>query len=764
VKKGDGTAEENVKKTSSFSRIRIVWIVCAVALAAALLSALWWLKQLNDEISDGFDGKRWSLPAVVYARPLELYPGMRLSPAMFESELQLAGYREEEDIQSSGGYHRAGAEFELISRDFPFPSGIEKSKSLAVSFKDNHIAGIIEQATLKEVDFVRLDPARIGSFHPLVHEDRIVIEKEQIPDLLRQTLMAVEDKNFLHHHGISFTGIGRAMLANAKAGRTVQGGSTLTQQLVKNFFLTSDRTFSRKIREAVMALLLEFRYSKDEIITAYVNEVFLGQDGARAIHGFGMASQFYFRRNLSDLTPSQTATLVGMVKGPSLYDPYRNPEKSLAGRNVVLETMLAENVIDRTIFSEARDQPLTDVSPQKNGLNRFPAFLELVRRQLIEEYREEDLRGSGVKILTTLDPMVQITAEEELQRAVTDFERHQGGHTIEGAVVITARETGEVQAVIGGKKPQQQGFNRALDARRAIGSLIKPAVYLAALEEGYTLASPLNDSAITLENKGSRWKPKNYDHMEHGRVALYKALAESYNLAAVRLGVAVGIPRVLATLNRLGYPHPLEPYPSILLGSIGMTPLQVTQFYQTIASGGFYQPLRSIQAVIAEDGRLLKRYGLEVEQRFAPETMFLLNHALKRVMEEGTGRKLRTADGLSFAGKTGTTDDLRDSWFAGFSGDRLALVWLGNDDNRTISLSGSGGALPVWGKIMEAIDSGSLEQSEPPGIVWRRIDKTTLRWAGIFNRNSTVLPFVLESHNKTIPVASKDDREGSSVQ
>jgi len=730
-----------------FSSRRLV-AVCIVVLLAASVGALWWLRQLNLEISEKFDGKRWSLPAVVYARPLELYAGLPLTPEMFEKELELSGYRQEEDVQSSGGYNRKGNEFELVTRDFTFPSGLEKSKSLTVSFRNDQVVRISDFRTQEEVSFVRLDPAKIGSFHPLIHEDRIIIEEEHIPALLKETLMAVEDKNFLSHHGISITGIARAVLANFKAGRAVQGGSTLTQQLVKNFFLTSERTFSRKFQEAVISFLLESRYSKDEILTAYVNEVFLGQDGSRAIHGFGLASRFYFRRNLSDLTVAQTATLVGMVKGPSLYDPRRNPEKSLARRNSVLQSMLQENIIDTSLYKQAMEQPLSNVMVQKSGLNRFPAFLELVRRQLVEEYREEDLRGSGVQILTTLDPAVQMTAEEELQKTLTDLEGKAGGDTIEAAVVITARETGEVHAVIGAKTPQLPGFNRALDVRRAIGSLVKPAVYLAALTEGYSLASPVNDLAVTLENKGNRWRPRNYDYLEHGRVALYQALAQSYNLATVHLGMEVGIPRILAILNQLGYPDVLEPYPSILLGSVSMSPLQVTQIYQTIASGGFYLPLRSIQAVIADDGQLLKRYGLEVEQRFDPETMFVLGHALQRVMSEGTGKKLHTAEGRSFAGKTGTTDDLRDSWFAGYTAERLAVVWLGNDDNRTISLSGSSGALPVWGRIMKAIHASSLELPEPPGITWRRIDKKTLRPASIFNRNSTVLPFTEKSFGK----------------
>ena len=700
--------------------------------------------QLSNEIRSKFDGQKWPLPAVVYARPLELYPGMSLIPDIFQHELKLAGYREEDEVLAAGGYARKGSTFDVITRDFMYSSGYEKSASITVLIRDSRIVKILKKDSLEEVSFVRIDPAKIGSFHPLIHEDRLVLQQWQVPELLQKSLIAVEDKNFLNHHGISVRGIGRALWANVRAGRTVQGGSTLTQQLVKNFFLNSERTFSRKLREAVMAILLEFHYSKEEILAAYVNEVFLGQDGSRAIHGFGLASQFYFKRSVDDLSVAQTATLVGMIQGPSLYDPRRNQEKCLGRRNAVLDILLAGSVIDKNTYDAARMQPLTDLSAQSNEFNRFPAFLDLVKRQLSKEYQEEDLKGSGLHILTTLDPSVQQKAGKIFSESLTLFEKKGKHAEIEGAMVITSRETGEIQAVVGGRNPRKSGFNRALDAKRAIGSLVKPAVYLTALAGGYTLATPLDDTAVTLENQGTPWRPQNYDKQQHGRVGLYTALAKSYNLATVRLGMELGISEIIKTLGALGYSESIQQYPSLFLGAVSMSPLQVTQLYQTIASGGFYLPLRSIQAVLSRDGELLTRYGLQVEQRFAPDVMFLLNHGLQRVMTEGSGSALGSGKNLSFAGKTGTTDDLRDSWFAGFSGDRLAVVWLGNDDNHSISLSGSSGALVVWGKIMAALDAKILELPEPPGIVWRRINRITLKPATIFNRDSTVLPFIAD--------------------
>jgi len=698
--------------------------------------------QLNGEIVQKFDGKRWSLPAVLYARPLELYPGLKLKPEMLEKELELAGYRRELIVQDAGGYSRSGATFQLVTRDFDYPSGFEKSAKITVVIINNRLSRLTETLSGKPLDYVRIDPARIGSFHPLIHEDRVVLKYLEIPPLLHDTIIAVEDKAFFSHHGISIVGIGRALFANLSAGKTVQGGSTLTQQLVKNLFLNRERTFSRKVQEAVMAVLLEFNYSKEEIFTAYINEVYLGQDGARAIHGFGLASQFHFRRNLRDLSVSQIATLVGMVKGPTYYDPRRKPENALARRGLVLRIMRSENIINEQEEIDAGKEPLTEVMSQKNGFNRFPAFLELVRRQLETEYRGEDLKSNGLKILTTLDPQVQWQVERQLLSTVKEIEERAGSENIEGSVVVTGRENGEVQALSGGLNALESGFNRALDASRHIGSLVKPAVFLTALARGYTLASPLMDAEINVENEGERWQPENYDRMTHGRVSLYTALAKSYNLATVRLGLELGLPEVITTLDRLGYPKAIEPYPSLLLGAIGMSPLEVTQFYQTIASGGFYVPLRSIRAVMNSDGNLLNRYGLEVKQHFPPELMFLLTHGLQRVMEEGTGSGYAPTASRFYAGKTGTSDNLRDSWFAGFSGDRLAVVWLGRDDNRSTKLSGASGALIVWGRIMQGLDALPLEQSEPVGVDWRSIDTKTLKQTYRLNPDSTLLPFI----------------------
>jgi penicillin-binding protein 1B len=719
--------------------------VLALLLGAAVLMV--YGNHLDKVIRQKFDGKRWSVPAVVYARPLDLYPGLAMAPEMLAEELQLAGYRQEQAATDPGGYDRKDNVMHLVSRDFHFPDGLEKSAAVTVRFAGRRIESIKRTGTGERLSLVRLDPARIGSFHPREHEDRVVLTRADLPDLLVKSLIAVEDRHFYLHFGVDPLAIVRAMFANLRAGETVQGGSTLTQQLVKNFFLDSQRTLWRKVNEAIMAVLLEVHYSKDEILTAYANEIFLGQDGGRAVHGFGLASQFYFRRDVKDLAPAQIAMMIGMIRGPSYYDPRRNVERCLQRRQAVLEMMRDEGVISAEQYQTAQAAKLESGETFLSGFNRYPAFLELVRRQLDRDYREEDLTGDGLKILTTLDPQVQMQVEKGLAAMLPVLEKRTGRKGLEGAVVVTGREGGEILALAGGRHPLRPGFNRALDARRPIGSLVKPAVYLTALASGYTLATPVDDVAITLTNAGAKnWRPANYDRMEHGRVPLYEALAQSYNLATVRVGMDVGVEKIVQSVRQLGVDRDFSPYPSFLLGAAPMSPLEVAQMYQTLAAGGFYQPQRVIGSVLTADNKVVKSFGLSVEQRFAPALVFLLNNALQRVVSEGTAQSLSAfvPAHLQVAGKTGTSDDMRDSWFAGFSGDRLAVVWVGRDDNKPIRLTGATGAMQVWGRIMQALPLAPLELTEPEGIEWARADMGGFDQSGFFYR-SELLPFATGS-------------------
>lgn len=728
-----------MRKKSFFVLLPLVALLACMVLGA--LFSIDYLKDQNRIIRKKFEGNRWAIPAVVYARPLELYVGLQLDPDILEQELQLAGYRNENPVQSAGGYFRTDNSFEIITRDFAYATGPEPSTHIKVTFRSSLITQLARADQPEALPFIRIDPARIGSFHPLVHEERLLLTPEDVPEILQQGLIAVEDKSYYSHHGVDPAGIARALVANIKAGRTVQGGSTLTQQLVKNFFLNRERTLERKIQEAVMAILLDFNYSKDEILTAYLNEVFLGQDGSRAIHGFGLASHFYFQRELENLSIAQLATLIGMIKGPSYYDPRRHPERCLNRRNIVLGVMRDDDIISSEEYEKALAEPVSNIASTGSGLNRFPAFLDLVHQQLKADYDEKDLKTNGLKILTTLDPQSQWTVEQQLQKSWEALSEKSGNKHLQGAAIVTGRDNGEVLALAGSIQPLDTGFNRALRAKRLVGSIIKPVVYLAAIDAGYTMASPVIDQTIEMEIDGKVWKPQNFTRREYGVVPLYKALVKSYNLATINLGLEIGLPRVIETLHRLGYSEPVGEFPSLLLGAINMTPLEMSQIYQTIGSGGFYQPLRAIDSVMGPDNNLLTRYGLEVEQRFSPEQIFLITHAMERVMTEGTGAGYGPARKYSFAGKTGTTNELRDSWFAGFSDNHIGVIWLGNDDNSSINLTGSTGALRVWVDLFTELDPSVNEPVQPAGIVWKRIDDETLEATGSYSRG-TMLPFI----------------------
>ncbi|MFH2127214.1 MAG: transglycosylase domain-containing protein, partial [Pseudomonadota bacterium] len=497
------------------------------------------------------------------------------------------------------------------------------------------------------------------------------------------------------------------------------------QQLAKNFFLTPERTLQRKFTEMVMALLLELHYSKNEILETYLNEVYLGQDGNRAIHGFGLAASFYFDKPLKELSVSQAALLVGMLKGPTYYSPRRNPKRALKRRNFVLQEMAEQGTLSKRQLAMAKAAPLGVVRRPPSGTSPYPAFLQLVYRQLKRDYRDQDLRSEGLRIITTLDPAVQRAAEQALSNRLARLEkaRRIKGGALQGAAVVTSTQNAEVQALVGGRDPRFEGFNRVLDARRPIGSLIKPVVYLTALQQPqrYTLATLLDDSPLVLKQKGTAdYAPQNYDKEFHGQVPLVDALAHSYNVATVRLGLAVGIPKVMANLKRLGAERELPGFASSLLGAGELSPLEITQVYQTIAGGGFRTPLRAIRTVLTAQGEPLKRYPLKVEQESDAASLFLLTTAMQEVVRRGTARSLAhyLPPSLDIAGKTGTTDGLRDSWFAGFTGDRLAVVWVGRDDNQPTGLTGASGAMMVWGQAMAALDPAPLTLTPPDNLEW----------------------------------------------
>ena len=703
----------------SFGRFlaRLGWRVALVLIILAAGYTAW----LDIRVRGEFEGKRWALPARVYARPVELWPGARLDPASLEAELERSGYHRASPPRRPGSYLRAGDRFVIQAREFRYWDAVEPARRVEIGFEAGTVLAI--EAGGEAAALVRLDPPLIGRIYPRHHEDRVKIRLHEAPPALVAGLLAVEDHRFFEHHGISLLAVARAAWANLRVAAVVQGGSTLTQQLAKNLFLSPERTLERKLNEAIMALLLDARYPKEELLEVYLNEVFLGQEGRRAIHGFGLASWFYFDRRLDELDVAEAALLIGLARGASAYNPWRKPERALRRRNLVLDVMAARGVVSRAEADAARARPLGIRSEVPRGASPHPAFLDLVRRQLSRDYRESDLRTEGLRIFTSLDPEVQELAESALARELSAAERRKGlpDGVLEGAVLVARSDSGEVLAVVGGRRARAQGFNRALDARRPIGSLVKPAVYLVALERGHSIASPVDDAPIEVDlADGRTWAPRNYDGDHLGELPLYRSLALSRNAATARLGLSVGVERVAKALGRLGAAGAIRPSPSLLLGSIDLSPFEVAQIYQALANEGFRSPLRGIREVTGPEGTPLARYGLSVESVAEPATVYVLRAALEAVLREGTGRSAGATlpPALHAAGKTGTTNGGRDSWFAGFAGGYVAVVWVGYDDNRAGGLSGAGQALKVWAGLVSRLPLSAGEPARPDEVEW----------------------------------------------
>lgn len=702
---------------SGFIGLLLVLLILMAIVAVALYAMY-----LNATVVSKFESRRWDIPATLYSRPLMLYQGASLSPAELESWLKLLRYSQAKPTKT-GSYQKSGNTYTIHTRGFSYGDNDTDAKQLIeITFKDNQISGL-KSTVPSRTGIVRLEPVNIGGIYPESNEDRQLITKEQMPKQLIDALIATEDRSFYEHHGVSLRGISRAIVANT-TGQPMQGGSTITQQLVKNFYLNSERTLKRKVNEAIMALLLEARYGKQEILLAYLNEINLGQNGNRSVNGFGIASQFYFDKPLNELSLDQYALLVGLARGPSHYNPRKNPERALERRNTVLNNMLVTGKIDNATYQKAIKKPLGVVKTPAIAKSRFPDFLDAVQRELQAYYRKEDLQNKGLKIISTLDPIAQQAADSAMASQLASL-RKKGSATkdLQGALVSAHPATGELVALVGSGS-EFTGFNRAIDAKRQVGSLLKPVIYLTALQSGrYNLTTPVNDSQVTYKVNGSNWTPKNYGGASHGSTPLLNALANSYNQAAVNVGLEFGMPAFKAQMANLSITTEIPPYPSVMLGAIDLTPMQMLGMYQIFANGGAYTPIHTIRTVIDEKGRVLQRSQRQQQFRAPPQAVYLLNRGLQEVIRSGTAKAANDINkDLGLAGKTGTTNDHRDAWFAGYSGNYVSVVWVGRDDNKPIGLSGGTGALPIWTDYMRRLTLSPVNLPVPSGVTWQWMD------------------------------------------
>lgn len=707
--------------SSSQRGIFILSFIFVVAVLVGLVLLGLYLARQDNVITQKFEGKRWNIPAKVYSQPLSLTVGNALSSDELDNWLNLLTYTPAKTYDNAGTYTKKNGEYYIHTREFNFAANdTEPSQVIKVTLKDNHIEKL-QSTHPNKSGVARIEPIFIGGIYPDNNEDRIVLTINEYPQPLIDALVATEDRSFYQHHGVSIRGIARAIYSNMMGGSR-QGGSTITQQLVKNFYLNSDRTFKRKANEAVMAIMLEMHYSKNDILQAYMNEINLGQNGSHSINGFGLASQFYFNRPIKELRLDQLAMLVGLAKGPTQYNPLRYPDAALQRRNVVLSNMLTTGKINQQQYDEAIQQPLSLSYNPVIGKTRFPDYLDVVKRELTRSYDTNDLKNEGLRIFTSFDPNVQKTATNAVIKSVNQLKKtNPKTLTNLQAALVTANPTnGELLAVVGSSS-DFTGFNRAVDAKRQVGSLLKPVIYLTAFEQGrYNLSSSVDDSPIALKMAdGKTWTPTNYGGGSHGVIPLTTALANSYNQAAVRVGMEVGIPNFLNQLYRMGINGQLPNYPSTLLGAVNLSPMDMLGVYQVLATGGVRHEIHTIRTIIDDQGRVIQGINQKNEPVINPAAAYLTNYAMQQVIKQGTAKTaLALGDNLNLAGKTGTTNDYRDAWFAGYAGNVVSVVWVGLDDNKPTGLSGGNGALPMWINFMQQQRLTPVNLIAPGNIEW----------------------------------------------
>lgn len=703
------------------------WLLLKLFIVFVVLVAIYGV-YLDQKIRSRIDGKVWQLPAAVYGRMVNLEPDMSITKNEMVKLLEATQYRQVSKMTRPGEFTVQANSIEMIRRPFDFPDSKEGQVRARLTFDGDRLDTIENMDNNRQFGFFRLDPRLITMLSSANGEQRLFVARNGFPDLLVDTLLATEDRHFYEHDGISLYSIGRAVLANLTAGRTVQGASTLTQQLVKNLFLSSERSYWRKANEAYMAVLMDARYSKDRILELYMNEVYLGQSGDNEIRGFPLASLYYFGRPVEELSLDQQALLVGMVKGASIYNPWRNPKLALERRNLVLRLLQQQQVIDQELYDMLSARPL-GVQPRGGVISPQPAFMQLVRQELQSKLGDKVKDLSGVKIFTTFDSVAQDAAEKAAVEGIPALKKQRKLSDLETAMVVVDRNSGEVRAMVGGAEPQFAGYNRAMQARRSIGSLAKPATYLTALSQPnqYRLNTWIADAPISLRQpNGQVWSPQNDDKQFSGQVMLVDALTRSMNVPTVNLGMSLGLPAIVDTWQKLGVAKDqLHPVPAMILGALNLTPIEVAQAFQTIASGGNRAPLSALRSVIAEDGSVLYQSFPQAERAVPAQAAYMTLWTMQQVVQRGTGRQLGAKyPGLHLAGKTGTTNNNVDTWFAGIDGREVVITWVGRDNNQPTKLYGASGAMSIYQRYLANQSPVPLNLVAPEDIVDMGVDSS----------------------------------------
>jgi penicillin-binding protein 1B len=665
---------------------------------------------LSVRVEKRFSARRWSIPSTVYSDTTLLYPGQRLNSSLFNEKLANLGYRRVDHLPARKGEIRIGPDaMDIFLNDLKTPWNQREGFLVQIGFSENGIGTISRMDSGETIPILELEPEEIMQFFGQERERRQLISIEQVPEHLIWAVLAAEDHRFFQHYGIDLRGILRALVTNLRHGSIRQGGSTLTQQLAKNYFLTPARTIIRKFKEVILSVIIELKYDKREILEIYLNEIYLGQKGSVAINGVGEAAYFYFGKPVKQLTLSEAAVIAGLIKAPNHYSPYRDIKRCRSRRDAVLQAMYRWEWVTEAALQAALKQPIKAVGFIASH-TKAPYFIDYLTEQLNTLYRPEDLSSLGLSIYTTLDPQVQRAAEKALAKGLAHLEnsnaalqREAPAEKLQGAIVVMQPKTGHILALVGGRNYSVSQFNRITQARRQPGSAFKPIVYLSSLSQ-FTPTSLLSNDPKSYTVNGKLWEPQNFEPVTEYTVSLKDALKKSYNLATVDLAMQTGLERIVNTARRFHFTTPLKPYPSLALGAFEVIPIELARAYCVFAAEGVQPFPLSLKGVVDENDKILEQQHLNIERLITPAEAFVMTRMLRDVVQEGTARSLQWR-GVTWpvAGKTGTTNDFRDAWFVGYTPDILALVWVGFDNGDPIEATGAAAALPIWADLMNAI-------------------------------------------------------------
>ena len=752
------------------------WLIFGLGVVGGVFAGSYAVR-LDRMVRARFDGQRFRVPSRVLSAPILLYAGLDWAQSDLRGTLSRLGYKEAPSATAlASGHYMWGPERAIIGfRAFEHPSRAEDAHLVELGLEGHEITTLRELPSGRERSVVLLEPETVGAYYGPDREQRELVRLGEVPRPLLEAIISVEDQRFDSHHGIDPLRIVGAFWANLRSGAITQGGSTLTQQLVKNFFLSPARTLSRKLQEAVMALIVELRYGKDEILECYLNEIYMGQRGSTEVHGVGEASRLYFGKSVRELTLAESATLAAVIPGPNRLSPFDQTERAKARRNLVLDLMLEQGRIDAAAHDAAVAEPL-----QPSPLVVEPAearfFLDALRRQLPEAYDLEALSSEGLKIYSTLDPRLQRLAAQAVREGLKALEKRfpklaskEPEQALQACLVAVQPQTGQILALVGSRDYGESQFDRCTQAHRQAGSTFKPFVYIAALEPqagepSFTLASEIDDEPLTISSPGAPiWRPANYDHEFHGRVPVREALERSMNVATARLAQQVGVDRVADVARRLGIESPLPPVPSLALGVADVTPLELARAYSTLANGGIRPELRTYEDIVDPAGQAIPGRSARFERTLDAGTAYLAISLLEGVVDHGTAAGVRNAGLVGpIAGKTGTTDDEKDAWFAGFTPEMVVVVWVGFDEPRKTGLTGASGALPIWIRFLKEATGGEVrgQFATPPEVVQMDVDPASgaLAMEGCPGRRSEV--FILGTEpTRVCPEGAVVDRQ-----